>query len=446
MTQGSEGAEQPTDIEGYVADSLYPSLYHPAFAPLWIDTLLLRESQRPPRGTTTEGTQPFTMLDIGCGDGLGLIVNAALHPESRFIGIDAMATHIERGNAAIGELGLDNVDLRCATFSEALDHSAEAADYIAVQGVLSWVSAANRHDLLRLIARNLKPGGVVAIGYNAMPGWSPFLTFQKTLRSLSLDIDGSPTERFAGAYELMRALSGAGMAELGERHFDWMDDLREKLPEDYFPHEYLNGHWQPLWSNDVAKQAEDAGLHFVRGAMPHRLRDDFSLKAAQRAALEAVEDIAARELAIDLYLNSQFRIDIFQKAGGEALTDDDATAARLDGYWLLKRDPERIDYTLETPAGTLRFDNIAARHIVSELNGAAKKLSDIAGRSGECTDADILNAVDALFAAGHIVPGSPPNPGIAVDAINSWIAGGENGKRRINAMLTPHGAIAASHG
>lgn len=70
-------------IDGYVGDSLYPSSFHPNFAPPNIDAMLVHAGIASPRGHATRA--PFTMADIGCGDGVGLILNAAAHPEGHFI-------------------------------------------------------------------------------------------------------------------------------------------------------------------------------------------------------------------------------------------------------------------------------------------------------------------------------------------------------------------------
>src|SRR5688500_7907169 len=85
-------APVPT-IDGYVADALYPSTFHPAFAPAWLDAILTWKRVRPPR----RPRGPFTLVDLGCGDGAGLILLAAAHPEGRFLGVDGMAEHVARG-------------------------------------------------------------------------------------------------------------------------------------------------------------------------------------------------------------------------------------------------------------------------------------------------------------------------------------------------------------
>ena len=80
MTNSSPRAR----IDGYFAETVYPSLFHPAFAPPWSDAVLRQQGVEPPRG----GRAPFRMADLGCGDGMGLIMLAAAYPEAQFTGID----------------------------------------------------------------------------------------------------------------------------------------------------------------------------------------------------------------------------------------------------------------------------------------------------------------------------------------------------------------------
>ena len=426
-----------------MGDSLYPSVYHRAFAPPWVDALLLREGIMPPRGAAFEHERTFTLIDLGCGDGLGLMLNAAACPESRFIGIDAMGGHIERARSMASELGLSNVEFRCATFSEALRDEPAGADYVSVQGVLSWISPSNRHDLLVLVARNLKAGGAAAMGYNCLPGWSPFLSFQRLVWTLSRAKPGSPSERFARALDDARELSGAGMTAFGKAQLEQIDDLRERLPQEYFPHEYLNAHWQPLWSADVIDDAASHGLRFARSGMAQRLREDFILKAAQREALTKIEASAARELAADMFLNCSFRIDLYVKAPARRLGDEKARSARLAGCWMATALQDEIAYSASTPAGTIRFDNAAARAIMNRLDQGPATFGDIAAAHPGMTPADVLNAGDALFVAGRIAPAGRRDDEIAVGEVNRWIVDTDGGGAKINALLTPHGPVAA---
>lgn len=385
-------------IDGYVGNSLYPSSFHASFAPPNIDAMLAHVGIASPRGHGTRS--PFTMVDIGCGDGIGLILNAAAHPEGHFIGIDGNPNHVARGAAMATEIGLDNIELHHQYFDAALAAQAGgAADYVQCQGVLAWVSEANRGHVLDLAAHILKPGGVLAVGYNCLPGWTPMVAFQQMLWTLADGLPGTPTQRFETALEQLRA---TGIFEAG--HWEWIDEMRGRLPTDYFAHEYLNRHWTPLWSGAVLEAAAERGLALAGQARPNRLRADFALKAAWRDTLSTIANPAARECALDLLTRNWFRTDLFVKQPYARLSATEQAKARMQGWWSAARPLGEASFEARTAAGTIRFDNDAAHAILRALENGPQPLTAVA----DIGEADLFNALDALFMAGEVVPVDPP--------------------------------------
>ena len=146
-------------IDGYVSDNLYPSMLHKCFQAPWMDAALAINGVAPPRYQADQ----FSLVDLGCGDGLGLILAAASHPQGQFIGMDAAPDHIARGQDIIDALGLSNIRLECSTFAEFSDDIEGSADYVTTNGVLAWVNSENRDHLLNLSARLLKSGGAFCV-------------------------------------------------------------------------------------------------------------------------------------------------------------------------------------------------------------------------------------------------------------------------------------------
>lgn len=426
-------------IDGYVDDSLYPSSFHQPFTPPWIDAMLVRHGIAPPRARPRD---PFAAVDLGCGDGIGLILCAAAHPEGRFLGIDAMPGHVARGQAIVAELGLANIELRCATFADALADAVPDADYVSAQGVLSWVGPDNQRALLALAAGSLRLGGVACIGYNIQPGWTPVMGFQRLVRAIAHGLSGNSSERFAAARERVRALSAEGMAGLTPDIFTFLDRMAARAPADYFAHEYLNGHWSPLWSGDALALAADHGLAHATLNDARRIRPDFAFRAAQRRALEAIPVGPAREIAGDLYAHGWFRIDLFTRGAPVPIDTEANRAARLAGWWMAGAESAGVDYSLRTPAGILRFDNDAARATMFALADGPRPLGAILASGAAGTAADLLNTTDALFAAGLIRPVDPPADAPAAGAANRRIMALAKAGSPINGLAGPHGAIA----
>ncbi len=422
-------AERPS-IDGYLLAEAYPSFFHREFSPAWIDAMLLHKGHSPPR----RAREPFALLELGCGDGFGLILLAAAHPEGEFVGIDALPAHAEAGSAAARRLGLDNVEFRCSRFAEVGPPAQALFDYVTGQGVLAWVSAGNREYVFRIAAQHLRPGGVACFGYNTLPGWKDMLAVQRLLLAFADLAEGSGSERFAAGLETVRAIGAAGARTISEPLLKWFDEQVETLPKSYFPHEYLNRYWMPLWSADVLAAAGDHGLAYLGPSRPDRLRDDFCMTRKQRDQLASIYEPVARELAADIYISSSYRTDLY---GRDVMPAENAQDQRLDSWWAATAGEDSAEYSCRTPAGTLRFDNLAARAILRGLAAAPRTLGSIQQAGDAGNPADVLNAADALIVAGHIQPAAPPAEVPLAAAANAEIGA----RAGVNALVGRHGPM-----
>ncbi len=389
-------------IDGYLGGEAYPSSFHRQFTPQWIDAMLRHRGAVPPRG---KDRAPFALLDLGCGDGLALVGLAAAHPEGRFVGVDALPEHVRRGTASAAHAGLTNVAFFCARFADIDDPSEPAFDYVTAQGVLAWVSPANRAHVRRLCGLHLKPGGVACIGYNTMPGWAHGLAVQQMLYLLAEEKEGDAVQRYAAALAQVRAIAAAGAPGNETKFLAWLDDISGTLPARYFPHEYLNRHWQPLWSGQEHAALAEHGLAYAGTSRAEMVRPEFVLREGQRDELARISGDFARETALDMMLDQTFRIDLFGKDLRAAPNPD---AARMEGWWAAATNQADADFTLASPAVTVEFDSPAARAVLAALADHPRRVSDIVASEQGGTGADLLYAIDPLWASGQILPCDPP--------------------------------------
>lgn len=414
-------------LDGYFSETAYPSLFHQRLTPANISVMAQRHgwAAPDPRGA-------FRMLDIGCGDGLALAVMAASHPEARFEGLDGMAEHIQRGRA-FGD-GLSNLNLNQALFSEALEQPGQPCDFVSMHGVIAWVPPLIRAQAMDLAAQRTAPGGICAISYNALPGWSDDLTYQHTVFHLARTKDGSGFQRFRAAHDQVRAMASLNLPRLSADISDRVEELFAQMPPDYFPHEYLNDAWQPLWSADVKTELVARGLTYLGQANMDRTRPDLTLKPGQRAALAEMDDENQRDSLVDVIRNTRFRVDLYGK------NPQPAAPEAFDATWLAALCDADVDLMARGPAGTIRFDNPAARGILGTLQSGPARLDRLAKDLG-FELADIRNAVDCLLIGQLLIPCAAPGATDAAEALNTRLSLG---------ALTPEGpdilALAGAHG
>lgn len=422
-------------IDGYLGGEAYPSSFHRQFTPQWIDAMLRHRGAAPPR---RGDRAPFALLDLGCGDGLALIGLAAAHPEGSFVGIDALPEHVERGTASAAYAGLTNVTFFCGRFADIDDPAEPAFDYVTAQGVLAWVSPANRAQVRRLCGLYLKPGGVACIGYNAMPGWSHGLAVQRMLCLLAEEQEGPAVQRYAAALEQVRAIVGAGSHADETKFLAWLDEISGTLPARYFPHEYLNRHWQPLWSGEEHAAMARHGLAYAGTSRAEMLRPEFVLRERQLGELARIAGDHARETALDVMLDQTFRIDLF---GKDLRAAGDPHTARMAGWWAAATTSADADFALTSPAVTVKFDGPPARAVLAALADRPQRVSDIAAIGQGGSGAELLYAVDALWMSGQVLPCDPPLDPPAAGLFNRLNTAAAKAGSPLLALVGRHGVM-----
>ena len=86
----------------------------------------------------------------------------------------------------------------------------EPFDVIAVHGVYSWVSCENRRAIVELLRRYVKPGGMVYMTYNAMPGWGVALPLQRLFLDLPTVDAGHSDQKIEAAIKFALELQRVG--------------------------------------------------------------------------------------------------------------------------------------------------------------------------------------------------------------------------------------------
>jgi SAM-dependent methyltransferase len=400
-------------------------------APAFLDHVAILSGVAPPRRQVG-----FAWCDLGCGQGVTSVMLAAMHPVGEFHGIDMMPAHIDHARRLAMEASVPNVSFHAVDFGAAAALDLPPFDYIVAHGVYTWVSPQVRAEMRAFIDRHLKPGGLVYLSYNALPGRAADLPMQRLVRAFGEAGEGSSTERVAAALRAANSLRAAKAASLAA------SPMLERINEHnvdgaiaYVAHELLAPHWEPLCVTEVRADLATVGLDPIGTATLLESYDTFVLAASARDALAGIPDRDLRELARDFLIDQAFRRDVFTR-DAQRLGAEDQRRAMLASAFGLTRQPSRIAYTMSAPAGRIAFDTAAARKIVDALASGPRVLGDIAHKF-DIAPADVVASGLVLCASGQMQPAEQTNAPVA--AFNAAVAARLNGDEEIGYLATPFG-------
>jgi SAM-dependent methyltransferase len=383
--------------EGYVTDLHYVPSFCREQSPAILRLACLLNGLE-----TAPESAGFTYCDLGCGEGVTALVLAAAYPEGKFHGVDFNPGHIMRARGIAAAAALSNVEFLERSFEDLPDAPLPEFDFITLHGVYSWISPELRQSIVRFIARRLKPGGIVYVGYNAMPGSTSGLAVQRLLHDLGAQAHGQSDKKILWAMSILEKLKDAGAVslvnnEVVDRIIALRDRGRHRGRITYLAHEYLNDHWHPMYHADVAREMSAAKLLYVGSADLLSNFQQFMVTPAQHELIGSLDDGTLRETVRDICCPLSFRQDIFIRgtrpmsaAKQEALLRSIRLALlipRANFLMQLKVPTGNADLQ---PAYATVADALAARpHTVAELFD----LPGLRGKSGKRLAAEIVGVL-----------------------------------------------------
>ncbi len=357
--------------------------------------------------------EDFAYCELGCGLGLTAGVIAASNPKARVVAVDFLPGQIASARALAAEAGLSNIDYLEADFAELADDPPPGLpmfDIVSLHGVWSWVSDAARAAIVRFLTRRVKPGGIVHVGYSAMPAWTPIMGLRRFLAEHAAALPGRSDQRILAAMEAASKLREAGAKHLARS--PWIERIldREKnpMPPAYLAHEYLNENWRPMFAAEVAEAFAPAKLAYAASATLTENYPELCFSEAQRALIDAQPTEAARETARDLCFDRGFRHDVFLR--GKRHITDHVRGRRLGATTLaLVKPPGEVSYEVEVPGGKAEMSEATYRPIFAALAERPRTVAELqrigaAGGSGVST----VELVGMLVGSHQALPVASP--------------------------------------
>jgi SAM-dependent methyltransferase len=308
---------QDTWTDGYIADVEYSTGFYREQSPLWLQLCLLSKGREAP-----DATEPLRYCELGCGHGLTANILAAAYPHVSFDAMDFNPAHITSARKLARAAGLRNIRYHERSFQEFLaEPDLPEYDIISLHGIYSWISPENRAAILGFINRRLRPGGVVYISYNSMPGWASLAPFRRLMQDHAVQTSGQRQ------IQIQEALAFCDeMRNVKARHFAVLPGIAAKLdllrrhPQAYVVHEYMCRDWNPFYFNDIADELWRAKLAFAASATLLEHLDQIHFTKDQQAILDRFDNVRSRENLRDYMVNQQFRRDIFVRGGASLST------------------------------------------------------------------------------------------------------------------------------
>lgn len=320
-------------------------------------------------------TDEVCYLELGCGTGIGALVTAAANPNWKVIAVDYNPAHIAAACAIARAARIENVtflEADLATLAESpLVAAIPPTDYVTMHGVWSWVGPAVRAGVVRLLAARTRPGSLVHVSYNSLPGWQGGIGLQRLVYEAGRRGSGLSDRRAETGAILARELKSAGAHHLLESAFTReIVDKTSAYPRAYLTHEYMNAHWAPAFHADVAAAMADAKLDWVASANPLDNFPALMLTPEQRELMDRYDDPAMQELIKDICVQRGLRHDVFVR-GARRLTAQqrDAEIARLTLFPIVR--PEELVTTLDFPAGKAEVSDPLRRMMGAALEAPA---------------------------------------------------------------------------
>jgi len=391
--------------DGYFTEVGYTHGYYRELSPALQRFCLLL------RGIAPLQSESPAHCELGFGQGVSINVHAATTP-GVYVGTDfnpeQAASAISFAQAAGSQARLYD-----DSFAQLLARTdLPQFDSISLHGIWSWISHENRQIIVEFVSRYLKPGGVLYVSYNCLPGWSHAAPLRHlfSLRDRFSGASERPaTDRVGDAIEFATQLLAAKPKYAAAT--PGLDERLQKIASQdrhYLAHEYFNGEWHVGYFSDVVDAFAAAKVEYAAPAQPIDSMDALHIGAEGQAFLATIANPVMREQARDYFVNQQFRRDLFVR-GARRLSAAERHAALLAQRFTLTVTADKVKWTLPVGGGSAELNQSVYRPVVEVLASnayAGKSLREIAEavESASVSNSQASEAITVLVGMGVVSP------------------------------------------
>ena len=347
---------------GYVTELEYTYGYYRELSPGLLRLACVSAGVAPP------SAKPLRYLELGFGQGLSINIHAAA-VDGDFWGTDFNPTQVTHARA-LAEASGSGAKLFEDSFAElAARPDLPEFDIIGLHGIWTWISDENSRQIVDLIRRKLRAGGIVYISYNCLPGWAPAMPLRHLMK-LHADFAGEASGLLA---KLDGAVSFAQQViDSGALFFRGNPAVAERLKRmsaldrHYLAHEFFTQDWRVMPFSEMAGRLDDAKLNFVASAYLLDHVEAVNLTEAGQKLLSSISHPVLRQSVRDYFVNQQFRRDIFAK-GYRRLTQLEQNEAFRQQAFVLLVNADEVPMKVTGSLGEANLQEEVYRPVIQAL-------------------------------------------------------------------------------
>ena len=275
-----------------------------------------------------------------------------------------------------------------------------------MHGLYAWVPETVREAILRFIAAKLRPGGLVYVSYNALPGWSALGHIRTFFLDREAQLDGSPTEKAQRILDELEWLREAGAPFFAANPVA-ASVLAQVRQQDlrYVVHEFFAPSWRPMAFSEVNQDMAGAGLSFVGDA---QVVHNFMEHAMPEAFVDLVSGMAergAQEAAKDFINNRFFRADVYVRPDPGA-TRRPADALLAETLFGMEKTPRELSDSVDLGYAKAKLAGPCVDSLKNLLAAEVLSLAEILAhpRLESCARKELVEVVKLLSTERQITP------------------------------------------
>ncbi len=388
---------------GYVSELTYTHGFYRELTPALLNFSALTRNIRAPAVD-----EPLTYCELGCGQGFTANVLAATNPAITVHAVDFNPAQIAGARALAVQAATPNIHFHELAFADLAGASdlPRTFDMIGLHGIWSWISPENRRHIVAFLRDRLRPGGLVYVSYNAMPGWVATLPLRRLFVDHAATMTGPIGPRIEAALNFSKRLIDVNPAYA--RANSGIKERLEKIQDqnrNYLAHEYFNRDWVPFYHADVAAELAEAKLTFVGSAHLLDHVDAINLTIEQQALLAEVGDPVRRETLRDYIVNQQFRRDVFVK-GVVPLSPLESRNSWLETRFALSTIRSDVPLTVTGALGEAKLQEEVYAPLLDALAAGPRTLRQLVAEKpiADLGWARLTQALTVLVGSGHLQP------------------------------------------